>query len=80
MKSTRINKLARLAIATFAFAAGAGTVIAGQNSTSKEGVARVIQLPEPNNATQTVTIWIPETKSGKEADTAKTKERTSSLL
>jgi len=63
MKTAQFNNIARLAIATALLVGTAGVVTAGETSTSKVEVAKVIDLHAPNNATQTVTIWKPRTAS-----------------
>lgn len=60
MKTTRLSKIALTAMSLAMFAGSAGIVIAGEAS-SKGDVAQVIQLPAPNNAAQTVTIWTSKT-------------------
>jgi hypothetical protein len=63
VKITRINKIAGLGMALALVTGAAGISIAGEISTSKSQVAKVIELHAPNNASQSVTVWIPKAAS-----------------
>lgn len=73
MKTNRITALARLTIATALLVTSAGIIVAAETSTAKGGAAQLIQLHAPNNATPSVTVWIPKkaTRSSGEIATAK---------
>jgi hypothetical protein len=77
MKSNRITALARLTIATVLVVTSAGIVAAAETPTAKGGasklIPKVIELHAPNNATPSVTVWIPKktTRSSGEIATAK---------
>ena len=59
MKTTCANGVLGLALAIAIFGAGRN-VMAGVSSPSKSQAAKVIELHAPNNATQSVTVWIPK--------------------
>lgn len=66
MKTNRITTPVRLAIiAAAVLVTSAGIVAAGETSTAKGGasklIPKVIELHAPNNATPSVTVWIPST-------------------
>lgn len=73
MRTKPINALARLLAVTALFAAGVGMSAAGEISTAKGGATRLIYLHASNNATPSVTVWIPKkaTRSSGEIATAK---------
>ena len=60
MKTTRTNYITLLGIALALFAGADGMVIAGQNSATKDQIAKVIELHAPNSSVQSVTIWMPK--------------------
>jgi hypothetical protein len=73
MKTNRITALPRLTIVIALLVTNAGIVAAGETSTAKGGATRLIHLHAPNNATPSVTVWIPKkaTRSSGEVATAK---------
>jgi hypothetical protein len=73
MRTKPINALARLLAVTALFAASVGLITAGETATAKGGATQLIQLHAPNNATPSVTVWIPKktTRSSGEIATAK---------
>ncbi len=72
-RTKHINALARLLAVTALFAAGVGMSAAGEPRTAKGGASQLIYLHAPNNATPSVTVWIPKkaTRSSGEIATAK---------
>lgn len=73
MKTNLIRTCARLTIATALFAAGVGISAAGEVTTAKGAATKVISLHAPNNATPSVTIWLPkaETRRSRKIATVK---------
>lgn len=60
MKTTNTNYITLLATALALFAGADGMVIAGQNSATKDQIAKVIDLYAPNSSVQSLTIWMPK--------------------
>ena len=75
MKTNRITKQTRLAIAAALLITSAGWVAAGEGESpnAKGGAAQLIQLHAPNNATPSVTVWTakPASPARHETQTAK---------
>lgn len=65
MKTKNINRLVRLTIAAALLAASVGLATAGETATAKGGASQLIQLHAPNNATPSVTVWLPNTATRK---------------
>ncbi len=84
MKTNRITALAQLTIATALLVTGAGIVAAGETATAKGGPAKlipkVIELHAPNNATASVTVWLPNPATRSSGEIATTKGGATRLI
>lgn len=83
MKTNRITAVARLTIAAALLLTSAG-IVAAETSTDKGGAAKlipkVIELHAPNNATPSVTVWIPSTPARNSGETATAKGGAAKLV
>lgn len=59
LKTRRTNPISRVALAIALFAGTSGIGLAGGPLASQGLVPKVIDLHAPNNATVSVTIWVP---------------------
>lgn len=73
MKMKHMTTIVRLAITAALLAAGIGMATAGETTTAKGGASKLIYLHAPNNATPSVTVWLPSTptRNGGQIATAK---------
>lgn len=79
MKTQLNSTLARLTIAAAVLAASVGISAAGEIATAKGGATTLIYLHAPNNATPSVTVWIPKVKSQESVKAATAKGGASKL-
>ncbi len=84
MKTNRIIVRSRLAIAAALLVTSAGLVAAGETPTAKDGasklIPKVIELHAPNNATPSVTVWIPSPPSRNVGENATAKGGAAKLI
>ncbi len=80
MRTKHINALARVLSVTALFAAGVGMTTAGETATTKGGASQLIQLHAPNNATPSVTVWIPKKATRSSGEIATTKGGATRLI
>ncbi len=80
MKIKHVNKLVRLTIATAILSGSAGMVVASEATPTQHLVAKVIELHAPNNATQTVTVWLPAPVSRNAGETKTVRNDTAKVI